>query len=154
MEYPIITKNDALDSIYGVKETGFEEEYCKTIQNIIQSRPFGKHKFYIYSFMKRVCDITGAKKLYHFTRLTKPDPIPGTTLLRADPEYPEEVKIIWSLPNDEAFNLYKVGRMFSDPFVHECIMKYLHNRDELMKPEDGDLSEDQIKEIYRGRVKR
>lgn len=148
MEYPIITKNDALDTVYNVKEN-LEEKYVSTIQGIIASRPFGNHKFYIFSFMKRVCDITGVKKLFHYARLTKPEPLPGTTLLRVDPNCPEEAYIVWSLPNDEAFNLYKVGRMFSDPFVHECIMKYLYNREELMKPEPGDLTDEQIRNVYK-----
>ena len=146
------TKNDVLDNTQFWRENS-EQGYCEMVQQIIESRPFGKHPFYIYQFVKRVDDATGIKKMYHHPRLTKPDPIPGTTLLRADPSNPEEVTIIWTLPDEESFNLYQSGKMFADPFVYESIQKYLHNPRELMRREKGDLTDEEIKEIYQEKVR-
>jgi hypothetical protein len=39
--------------------------------------------------------------------------------------------------------------MFADPFVHECIEKFLKSPQELMQPMEGDLTEDQMREAYR-----
>lgn len=145
-----IDKYQVFDNVEYFKQNS-EKDYVQTIQNIISSDPFGGHCFYIFSFVKRVDDVSGIKKMYHQPRLTKPDPLPGTTLLRVNPKYPEEATIIWTLPNEEEFNLYKYGKMFEDPFVFECIEKYLHNPQELTKYIPGDLSDEQIREIYKSK---
>lgn len=136
-----------------------EKDYVNCIQNLIQSRPFGDHKFYIFSIVKRVDDESGIKKMYHQPRLTRPDPVPGTTLIKVDPNDPETATIIWTLPNEENFNFYKSGKLFADPFVHECIEKYRKNPRELITADPDDLSESQIREIYndmkmKGRTKK
>ena len=148
-----LSKNEALDSVQNWKENS-EQDWVKCVQDLIQSKPFGDHKFYIFMFVKRVNDITGEKKMYHQPRLTKPEPVPGTTLLRVNPLYPEEATIIWTLPNQETFNLYKEGKMFADEFVSECIDKYLNNPRELMKPEEGDLPDKKIRELWISYLKR
>lgn len=142
-----LSKNEALDSVQNWKENS-EQDWVKCVQDTIQSKPFGDHKFYIFMFVKRVNDITGEKKMFHQPRLTKPEPVPGTTLLRVNPLYPEEAYIIWTLPNEQNFNLYKEGKIFSDPFVHECVEKYLHDRASLMKPEEGDLPDPKIRDLW------
>jgi len=126
-----------------------EENYVRCIQGLIQSKPFGDRKFYIYSFVKRIDDASGAKKMYHQPRLTRPEPLPGTTLMKVNPMYPEEATIIWTLPNQENFGLYQSGKMFADPFVHECIDKFLKNPRDLMKADPDDLDDKQIQEIYK-----
>lgn len=143
-----ITREHAFDNIHFFKENS-EDDYSQCIQSLIMSKPFGDNKFYIYSFIKRVDDASGIKKYYHQPRLTKPDPIPGTTLMRVDPRNPYEATIIWTLPNQENFGLYSVGKMFSDPFVHECVEKYLKNPRDLVRKEPDDLTEEQIREIYK-----
>jgi len=147
MQNLILTKNKILDNVHFFKENS-EKDYCDTVQRIIQSRPFGKYSFYIFQFVKRVNDETGLKKMYHQARLTKPEPLPGTTLLRCNPNNPEEVTIIWTLPNQENFGLYKSGKLFQDEFVYECVQKYLRNPNELMKNDSEDLSDEKIREIY------
>jgi hypothetical protein len=86
--------------------------------------------------------------MYHQPRLTKPEPVPGSTLLRVDPSNPENAEIIWTLPNQENFKLYEHGKMFADEFVHECVQLYLKNPRELMKKEEGDLPEAKIRELW------
>lgn len=142
-----LTKENALDSVENFKQNS-EADWVKCVQTLVESKPFGNHKFYIFMFVKRVCDSSGVKKMFHQPRLTKPAPVPGTTLLRVDPNNPEEATIIWTLPNQENFNLYKQGKFFDDPFVHECVEKFLKNPKELMKPEEGDLPEKKMKELW------
>ncbi len=149
MQNFLLSKSQVMDNVQYFKENS-EKGYCDMVQKIIESRPFGNHKFYIFQFVKRVNDDTGVKVMHHQPRLTKPEPVPGTTLLRCDPNDPGHVTIIWTLPNQENFNMYRLGKMFSDPFVHECVEKYLKNPKEMMKPEEGDLSEDKMREVYRG----
>jgi hypothetical protein len=148
MQNIILSVNEALDSTQNWKENS-EEGYCNMVKQIIQSDPFEGHKFYIYQFVKRVDDVSGIKKMYHHARLTKPDPLPGSTLLRADPRDPDNVTIIWTLPNEETFGLYGEGKLFADPFVYECIQKFLKTPRSLMQKEEGDLPEDRIREIYK-----
>ena len=125
-----------------------EKEYCDTVRKIIKSKPFGDNKFYIFQFVKRVDDTTGIKKMFHQPRLTKPLPLPGTTLLRVDPQNPDIMKIMWTLPNQENFSLYMEGKMFAEPFVHACIQRYRTNIFEMMQPEPDDLTEEEMQQVY------
>lgn len=152
MQNIMLNKNEAQDSTYHWKENS-EKDWVNNLQDLIQKKPFGPHKFYVFMFVKRVEDSSGIKKMYMQPRLTKPEPLPGTTLLHVDPKYPEEAKIIWTLPNENSFGLYQEGKMYADPFVHECIEKYTKCPRELMCPEEGDLREEQIREIYKAKAK-
>lgn len=147
-----LTKGEALDSTYHWKENS-ENDWVSTLHDLIAKKPFGDHKFFVFMFVKRVDDLSGIKKMYMQPRLTKPEPVPGTTLLQVDPKNPGEAKMIWTLPNENSFNMYGEGKMFSDPFVHECVQKYLHNPRDLMKKEDGELREEEIREIYKAKAK-
>lgn len=148
-----LTKNDAMDSIENFKQNS-EADWVNCVQTLIASKPFGDNKFYIFMFIKRVDDSSGVKKMYHQPRLTKPEPVPGSTLLRVDPNHPDEATIIWTLPNQENFNLYKQGKFFADEFVHEYCEKLLKNPKELMKPEPGDLPEHKMKLLWIDYLKR
>lgn len=152
MQNFILTADKIRDNIDFFRNNS-EEDYCKMVQKIILSNPFKGNKFYIFQFPKRVDDNSGIKKMYHQARLTKPEPLPGTTLLRCDPRNPDEVEILWTLPQKENFNLYTKGKMFADPFVHECIEKYNNNREEMCRPETDDLSDREIREIYKSMKK-
>lgn len=147
-----LTKTDAFDSITNFKENS-ESDWVACVQDLIAKRPFGDRKFYIFMFVKRVDDVSGIKKMYHQPRITKPEPQPGTTLLRVDPNNPSDATIIWTLPNQENFSLYQEGKMFADPFVYECIQKYLHHRKEMMQPEPGDPNNDEARHLVLGFLK-
>ncbi len=148
-----LSVDDAMRSIENVKQNS-EADWVNCVQSLVKSKPFGDHKFYIFMFVKRVDDVSGIKKMYHMPRLTKPDPVPGSTLLHVDPRDPTEATIIWTLPTEANLNLYKQGKFFADPTVHEYIEKYLHNPRELMKPEPGDLPDDEIKKCWVAYLKR
>ena len=103
----------------------FDKDYVKHVQNLILSKPFGDRPFYIHQFVKRVDDQSGLKKMYHHPRMSKPYPQPGSTLLRCDSKSPEKIKIVWTLPNQENFNLYGFGKMYANEFVFNCIRDFL-----------------------------
>lgn len=126
-----------------------ERNYVECVQNLIASKPFGDRKFYIFSFVKRIDDESGKKVMYHQPRLTRPEPLPGTTLMKVDPKHPEEAIIVWTLPNQENFGLYKHGKMFADQFVSECIDKFLKNPNSLIQPDPDDLNDEQIRQVYK-----
>ena len=127
-----------------------EADYVRCIQNLIASRPFGDLKFYIFSFVKRVDDTSGLKKMYHQPRLTRPEPLPGTTLMKVDPNDPGTATIVWTLPAEASLGLYQQGKMFADKFVYECVQKYLNSPRDLIQKDPDDLNDDQIREVYKG----
>lgn len=145
----MLSQNEALDSIQNVKENS-EKNYVDTLQRTVQwgCENFEGFPFYVFQFIKRVDDMAGIKKMYHQARLTKPEPLPGTTLLRIRPDRPGDAVIMWTLPNEEEFDLYKYGRMFADVRVYENIKSFQTNRLNMTRPEDGDASENEIKAIY------
>lgn len=148
-----LSKNEAFDSTTNWKENS-EKDWVACLQDLIKKKPFGDHKFYVFMFVKRVDDSSGIKKMYLQPRLTKPEPLPGTTLMQVDPKDPGTAKIIWTLPNENNFGLYQAEKMFGDPFVYECIQKYLKSPWELMKKEEGELREEEIREIYNAKATR
>jgi hypothetical protein len=139
----------ALDNIQWIRENS-EEDYCRCIQNLIARAPFGKRKFYIFTVIKRVDDVSGVKKMYHQPRLTKPEPLPGTTLMRVDPSDPGVCTILWTLPQTENMGLYDHGKIFGDKFVYDCVQLFKSDPASMMRPETDDPSEDEIRDIYRG----
>jgi len=119
------------------------ESFMKIVRDLIRLDPFSGHKFYIFSFIK-----LQNKERFHQPRLTKPEPLPGTTLVRVDPKNPDMMTVCWTLPGQEAFNLYKHRKIFSEQFVYECIETYLKNPRHLMKKEKDDVSDEDAKRLY------
>lgn len=144
----LLSKNHVFDNTEFWK-ANTEADYVKCIQGIIESKPFGDRKFYIYSFVKRIDDNSGIKKMYHQPRLTRPEPLPGTTLMKVDPSNPLEATIIWTLPNQENFGLYSHGKMFADEFVHSCIQQFITDPKSMMKRDPDDLIDKDIQDIYK-----
>lgn len=147
------TKNQLWDSVQNFREQS-ESDWVKCVQDLIASDPFQGHKFYIYSFVKRVDDATGVKKMYHQARLTKPFPTPGSTLLRVNPKDASEATIMWTLPNQENFKLYKEGKAFEDSFVHECVERYMNDAVGMCRPEPDDPPEEKMRELLAAYLRR
>lgn len=117
--------------------------FMEVVKELIRLDPFSGHKFYIFSFIK-----LKDRQRFHQPRLTKPEPVPGSTLLRVDPKNPEKMDMCWTLPGQEAFNLYKHKKLFADQYVHECIETYLNNPRQLMKKEPDDVSDEEATLLY------
>lgn len=147
-----ISFSDVLDQTYEWKENS-EKGWVDCLHEIIAQKPFGNHKFYVFMFLKNVEGITNVKKIYMHPRLTKPDPSPGSTLLKVNPLEPEEAIIIWTLPNIESFGMVDSGKIFSDPLVKKSVDDYLSNPEAMSQPEPDDLSEMEMREIYKAKYK-
>lgn len=132
-----------------ILKSEIDRKFEYAILNLIEKKPFGKHKFYDFIFPKRATAESTVQILYHQPRLTKPDPLPGTTLLKLDPDNPEKVIIIWILPHIESINLFKKGKIFENKIVHDSIRDYLYDRKKLIRREADDLTDENILEIYK-----
>lgn len=119
------------------------ESFMKVVRDLIRLDPFSGHKFYIFSFIK-----LHDRQRFHQPRLTKPDPVPGSTLLRVDPKNPDGMVVCWTLPSQEAFALYKDRKLFADQFVFECIQTYLNNPQHLRRKEHDDVSDEDAMRLY------
>ncbi len=117
--------------------------FMKVVKDLIRLDPFNGKKFYIFSFIK-----LKDRQRFHQPRLTKPEPVPGSTLIRVDPRNPEEMTMCWTLPSQESFGLYKYKKLFADQFVHECIETYLKYPKKLMKKEPDDVSDEDAAKMY------
>jgi len=141
-------KNNDVHQDIEIMRSNSDKDYLECIRNIIRSKPFGNHKFYIFSFLKRVDDLVGIKKMYHQPRLTKPDPAPQTSLIKVDPCNPDWCDIKWTIPHEQTFKMFGHGKAFANEFTHDCIVKFLKRPHELSRPDDDDLNEDQIRQVY------
>lgn len=119
------------------------ESFMKVVRELIKLDPFFGHKFYIFSFIK-----LKDRQRYHQPRLTKPEPIPGATLLRVDPKNPDEMQLMWTLPSQEYFGLYKESKVLSDQFVFECIQTFLKYPKKLMRAEKDDVTDEEARKLY------
>lgn len=143
---------DAIESMHQWKDNS-EKDWVDNLQDLINKKPFGNHKFYVFMFLKNVEGVLDVKKLYMQPRLTKPEPQPGTSLMKVNPLISDTAIMCWTLPHQESFGLYGKGKVFGDPFVKQCIDDYLKNPKAMMRPDPDDLSERDILEIYKAKAK-
>lgn len=148
----------------------------KTVQNIIDSRPFGEHPFYIFAHartlgldekMERfnkdtylsIADTTYKKKyktladveekrLIWQPRLTKPKAETNSWLFKAYPGK-DLVKVIWMLPEEAMWPQYEKGKMTESDTVLYSIEMYKNQRQKLEAKEEDDLDDDTCRSIYR-----
>ena len=119
--------------------TQLEESWPKTMENSLSKYNHGGEDFYIYTFFKWDLRLIPPKyNVYHQPRQSRPDAFPGTVLRLVSPKK-GYAKIIWALPHQEAFQLYKEGKMFEDPVVNKSCQRYLNKQ--LDKWTDGKIDE-------------
>lgn len=114
----VLTK---LDEMY----SQLEKSWPKTMEKILSDFKHGGKNFYIYTFFKWNHHVMPLQyNIYHQPRFSRPDAFPGTVLREVSPGGGWS-KIIWALPHQEGFDLYKNGKLFADQTVNESIKKYL-----------------------------
>lgn len=134
---------DFITDFKGSNERSLEE----ILVEIIESRPFGDHKFYIHSFMKDTENVF-VKRLVHHPRLTKPAPMPNSRVFKVDPKDPEVVRVMWILPGIEDLDKFKKGKVFEDETINDSIRAYQKDPARLRQPEPDDPSDEEIRRIY------
>ena len=116
-------------------------------QDLINQRPFGNHPFYIFAHA-RTDDDGVTKRLIWQPRLTRPKPQSNSMLFKGYPGT-DNVKVIWIIPDRNLWGQYKKGNVTESSIVTESIHNFRFNRALLERPEDDDLSDEQIDSIYR-----
>lgn len=140
----------------------FEISDC--CQDIVNKRPFGNHPFYIYAHARTIPEderfklyVSGAYQTYDQVplksivwqpRLTKPKADTNSMLFKAYPGT-DNIKIIWMIPEEGQWYLFKKGMMTEDNTIYDSIQAYKYDRSLLEAPENDDLPDWQIDNIYR-----
>lgn len=125
----------------------------KGCEECLKSNPLSlslqKHSDYIYIFAHpRTADDGVTKVLYWQPRLSKPTPQSNSYLFRAMSNT-DNLEVCWILPPDEMWGQYKKGNVTESEIILWSIDQYSNHKDEMKKPFEGDLSKDQIYNIYR-----
>jgi len=141
----LMPTSDPLD-MFDKLAAELERSWPKRMEEMIKRFDHGGEDFYVYTFCKwkhphhdrkyvmdnngDLSEITFDQKkertfeVYHQPRKTRPDPLPGTTCRVVSPKR-GAAQILWTLPHQEGFELYQQGKIFADPFIADCIRKYL-----------------------------
>jgi len=116
-------------------------------QDLIDQRPFGEHPFYIFSHARTEDDGVN-KRIIWQPRLTKPKAQTNSMLFKAYPGT-DLIKVIWMIPAVELWDSFKIGKMTENKTVLDSIDKFLYEKERLESPEEDDLSDQAIDEIYK-----
>ena len=104
---------------------------------------------YIYIFAHpRTADDGVTKRMIWQPRLTKPSAQTNSYLFRAISNT-DHMEICWMIPPREMLMQYKKGNVTEHSIVIWSIDQYRHNKPILERPENDDLDDDHIKDIYR-----
>ena len=118
-------------------QTQLDESWPKTLEKTLNEFPHGDEDFYIFTFTKwqyHTYDLMTGEKIAlvpprfdinHCPIKWYPTTwaLPGTTLRKISPRG-GWVKIMWTLPEEHAFDLFESGKIFADPIVCESIRKF------------------------------
>jgi hypothetical protein len=139
-----------------------QDTISQQIHKMVMQRPFDDHPFYIFAHKKTVdmhdqliyiqegCppDKIPTHRIIWQPRLRKPKAETNTMLFKVDPSYPDQVKIIWILPDESQWEAYKKGQMCQDPTTVESIYAYENDRASLEAPEEDDPTDERARTIY------
>jgi hypothetical protein len=125
----------------------------KGCQDCLKSNPLSlalqEHSDYIYIFAHpRTAEDGFTKVLYWQPRLAKPHPQTNSYLFRAQSRS-DNLEICWILPPEEMWGQYKKGNVTESDVILWSIDQYINHKEEMKKAFEGDLSRDQIHNIYR-----
>lgn len=135
----------------------------KTCQQMINSRPFGDHPFYIFAHKRQLgmdermaifmegkhqdlADVPTDRLIWQ-PRLTKPNAQENSMLFKGYPGT-DVIKVIWMIPDKAMWKQYKKGNLTQNKTVVESIYDFQNNPKKLEAKEDDDLSDEAIDVIY------
>lgn len=136
---------DAHDRLEHFSKQDFDIGAC--CQDLINQRPFGDYPFYIFAHA-RTDDDGVTKRLIWQPRLTKPKAQTNSMLFKGYPGQ-DLVKIVWMIPAIEMWDQYEKGKLTENELIAESIYNFQNNRKKLEAPEEDDLSDTKIDQIYR-----
>jgi hypothetical protein len=109
-----------------VEEVG-NKEVMKEIWKQIDARkelPQWQEKFYLLVWFKKNTVLNRVIEVLVQSRHSKPLPEPGLTCFSYTPKK-DLLLLEWVLPNKHAFQTFIKTREYTDPFLTDCIDKYL-----------------------------
>jgi len=118
------------------------ETVSKGCQECLKENPL-----YIFAH-PRTADDGVTKVLYWQPRLAKPHPQTNSYLFRVQ-SHTDNLEVVWILPAEEMWGQYKKGNVTESEIIIWSIDQYTNHKEEMKKPFEGDLSRDQIYNIYR-----
>jgi hypothetical protein len=107
-------------------QTQLDKSWPETLEKTLNEFPHGDEDFYIFTFTKwNYHTIPPEFTISHCPLKWYPSTwaLPGTTLRKISPKG-GWVKIIWTLPEEHAFDLFTSGKIFADEIVLDSIRKY------------------------------
>lgn len=114
-------------------------------QHLIEQKPFGNHPFYIFCHV-RTADDGSSKRFVWSPWIWKPRAQTNTILLKAYPGT-DVLKVIWILPVREMWDSYRLGTIFENKMILECINQFDLDKSALEAPEPDDPSAVKAQEI-------
>lgn len=111
-------------------ETVGNKEYMKGLQECIDKRaglPQWRDKYYIAVLCRKNVPLVRVVDIRFFVRHTRLSPSPGWHLWSFNPKT-EELVLEWVLPDKHAFRTFLSVRNYTDPFLMDCIDKYLDGK--------------------------
>ena len=91
-------------------------------------------------------DVPSAKLIWS-PRLSKPTPQQNSMLFKSYPGT-DNIKVVWMIPAQEMWAQYEKGLMLQSSIVVDSIFKFKNDFESLSLPEDDDLPDDKVNEIY------
>lgn len=124
-----------------------DDYISKGCEDCIKNRPeeFGNIPFYIFAH-PRTDDDGFTKRLIWAPRLTKPKAQTNSMLFKVYP--PDNIRIIWMIPPREMWDTYKPGQITHSNTIWESITSFETARETLERPENDDLPEEKIQNLY------
>lgn len=109
-----------------VEEVGNKEVMGEVWKQIDARRslPAWKDKFYLLVWFRKNSVLNRVINVYVQSRHTRPTPEPGLTLFSYEPKK-DLLLLEWVLPDKHAFKTFIQTRDYSDPFLMDCIDRYL-----------------------------
>lgn len=135
---------DAHDRFEHFTKKRFDISEC--CQDLINKRPFGNYPFYIFAHARTEDNGIDTRIIWQ-PRLSRPFAQTNSMLFKGYPGK-EDIKICWIIPKRELFDQYKKGNVTENELVRDCIRLFETDREALNKPEDDDLTDQQIAGIY------
>ena len=136
---------DCHDRLLHFNKQNFRISEC--CDDLIKQRPFGNYPFYVFAHA-RTDDDGVTKRIIWQPRLTKPKAQANSMLFKVYPGT-DIIKDIWMIPAIEMWSMYEKGKITENQRVFESIQAFKHNRLALESPEEDDLPDERIDQIYK-----
>ena len=102
-----------------------EKKWAEDTEKMISQFDHRGEPFFVFTFTKLDLSTTPhTYKIFHIPRkeLFEHWMLPGTIMRKIDPK--GSIETLWSLPQQEDFELYEKNKVFSNEFIYKCICKY------------------------------